>query len=206
MPYRPAGLFIIALLIAQAVNAHAEEDSGRRWSQAPDTILRVDNSDVGTQANFYSFSRLIRTTGNENPVVILNCQAMSTGQHSLNAAIQLDPANTYEEDPSERFRLLSVSAALTIDGVKKSERFKYHPASSKIIPYDKAVAKKLYNAVVNGSEVMLKVKGKQYDLALPAKDAVVFIAFAKTCPTTNGGQFDASIFEQVKARATETQN
>ena len=186
---RMAGIAIATALMAQTASAE-----GLAWTQDPDSIIRVDNSDAGKATNFYSFSRIIRTSGGTGPVLMLNCQAMSTGQHSLNAAIQLDPANTYEENPSERLHLLSTTVTLTIDGKKKSEKFKYHPESSKVIPHNKAVAKRLYNAAVKGSDVTLKVKGKTYTLALPAQDKT-FVAFAKTCPTTNGGTFDNAIFE-----------
>ena len=185
---------ISGLMLAAAFGACSANAEGLTWSQDRDSIIRVDSSDAGTATDFYSFSSTIRTSGGDGPVLILNCQAMSTGRHSLNAAIQLDPANAYEENPSEHLRLLSVSVALSVDGKKSSERFKYHPASSKIVPYDKAIAKRLFNAAVTGADVTLKVKGETHDLALPDKDQV-FVRFAKTCPTTNGGTFDPSIFE-----------
>lgn len=193
---RIVGAVIGAVIALQGQAAHAD---ALQWVQDPDSIIRVDSSDAGNATNFYSFSRIIRSSGGSGAVLMLNCQAMSTGQHSLNAAIQLDPANTYEENPSEHLHLLSVSVALTVDGKKKAERFKYHPASSKIVPYDKAVAKRLFNAIVTGAPVSLKVKGKTYDLELPGKDET-FVAFAKTCPTTNGGNFDRSIFEIAAER------
>lgn len=197
--------FTVAATLLVAGNAHSDSTTDLAWIQDPDSIIRVDDSDAGNAANFYSFSRLIHSSGGSGPVLIFNCQAMSTGQHSLNAAIQLDPDNTYSENPSERLHLLNVSVTLTIDGSKKSDKFKYHPASSKIIPHDKAIAKKLYNAVVQGSDVSMKVKGKTYDLALPGKDSV-FVSFAKTCPTTNGGKFNPAIIEQAGvAASTDTE-
>jgi hypothetical protein len=205
MANKSHAVFGIAAILVLAGNAQAESPAALAWVQDPDSIIRVDGSDAGTSANFYSFSRLIHSSGGPGPILIFNCQAMSTGQHSLNAAVQLDPDNAYEENPSERLHLLNVSVTLTIGGSKKSERFKYHPASSKIIPHNKAVAKQLYNAVVQGSDVSLKVKGKTYDLAFPGKDPV-FVSFAKTCPTTNGGKFDPAIVEQAGIAATADPN
>lgn len=204
MAIRSTTALIFIATMAMANGARAESPASLAWVQAPDSIIRVDDSDAGNAANFHSFSRLIHSSGGSGPVLIFNCQAMSTGQHSLNAAIQLDPDNVYEENPSERLHLLNVSVTLTIDGSKKSERFKYHPASSKIIPHNKTVAKQLFNAVVESSEVKVKVKGKAYDLVLPGKDAV-FVSFAKTCPTTNGGKFDPTLVEKAGVTAsTET--
>ena len=198
MARRIAGV-LAAAIFAQAVAAETDTADALSWSQDPDSIIRVDSSDAGTATNFYSFSRIIRTSGGTGPVLMLNCQAMSTGSNSLNAAILLDPANTYEQNPSERLHLLSLTGTLTINGQQQKERFKYHPESSKIIPYDKAVSKRLFNAVVTGASVQLKVKGKTYDLEIPGKDQV-FVAFAKTCPMTNGGTFDSAIFEEAKAQ------
>ena len=183
-------------MLGQAAVAEADTPAELSWSADRDTLIRVDTSDPGNAADFYSVSRTIRSSGGTGPVLMLNCQAMSTGKHSLNAAIQLDPANTYEESPSERLRLLSLNVALTVGGKKKNERFQYHPQSSKIIPFNKDVSKRLYNAVVTGASVTIKVKGETYTLALPGKDQT-FISFAKTCPTTNGGQFDPSLFEHA---------
>lgn len=177
--------------------AVSEPDQSRHWVQDPDKIVSVDSSDAGKDANFYSFSRIIRTSGGPQPTVLLTCQAMSTGHNSMNFAIQLDPANTYESDPSERLRLLSLSGTLIINGEGKPERFKYHPASSKVIPFDKSAARRLFNAVVKGSEVHLKIKGDTFDLALPGKGPA-FVSFAKTCPITNGGTFDQSIFDRFR--------
>lgn len=194
------GILAGAALLAQAAMAETVSSGTLSWTRDRDSLIRVDDSDPGNATNFYSYSRTIRSSGGSGPVLILNCQAMSTGKHSLNAAIQLDPANTYEEDPSERLRLLSVTVALTVDGQKKFEKFQYHPESSKIVPFSNAVSKRLYNAAVSGVPVMLKVKGKTYDLALPGKDKT-FTAFAKACPTTNGGKFDPSVFDQGEGSA-----
>ena len=129
MAFRAPATFAIIITLVLAGAAQAESPAPLAWVQDPDSIIRVDDSDAGKSANFYSFSRLIHSSGGSGPTLIFNCQAMSTGQHSLNAAVQLDPDNTYEENPSERLHLLNVSVTLTIDGSRKSERFKYHPAS-----------------------------------------------------------------------------
>lgn len=198
MARRHAGILAATILVHSAA-AQTREQVVPVWSQDRDTIIRVDSSDPGTKTNFYSFSRIIRTSGGTGPALLLNCQAMSTGAHSLNAAIMLEPANTYEQAPSEHLRLLSLSGTLTIGGHQQKERFKYHPQSTKIIAYDKAVSIRLYNAAITGADVQLKVKGKTYDLEFPEKNQV-FIDFAKTCPMTNGGNFDSSIFEEAEAR------
>lgn len=192
--FRKPAAFIAVALFAQL---SAADTPPLIWEQSRDAIHHVDGSDAGTAADFYSFSRTIKVSGATGPIVILNCQAMSNGAHSLNAGIQMDPANTYEENPSERLRLHNVNVSLTVDGIRQNEKFMMHPKSTKIVPIDKSVGKRIYNAVVTGSPVSMKLQGKNYDLELPGKDEV-FVAFARFCPTTNGGQFDYSIFDSVR--------
>ncbi|KCZ87294.1 hypothetical protein HHI_16165 [Hyphomonas hirschiana VP5] len=192
---RKSAALLAAFVFSQV---SAADTAALSWEQPADTIYAVDGSDAGTGTNFYSFSRLIKVSGGTGPIVTLNCQAMSTGAHSLNVAIQMDPQNTYEEDPKERLRLLNINVALTVDGKRQFEKFMMHPKSTKIIPIDKAVGKRIYNAAVTGSSVSIKVQGSTYDLEIPDKDDA-FIAFARICPTTNGGTFDNSIFENVQA-------
>lgn len=192
--FRKPAAFIAVALIAQL---SAADTPPLIWEQSRDAIHQVDGSDAGTAADFYSFSRTIKVSGATGPIVILNCQAMSNGAHSLNAGIQMDPANTYEENPSERLRLHNVNVSLTVDGIRQNEKFMMHPKSTKIVPIDKSVGKRIYNAVVTGSPVSMKLQGKNYDLELPGKDEV-FVTFARFCPTTNGGQFDYSIFDSVR--------
>lgn len=172
------------------------QSDGLRWEQKPDTFTTVDGSDAGTATDFYGFSRIMQTAGTTGPIVIFICHVNSNGYESLNAGIQLDPNSTYGEKPERTPRILTLTGVLTIDGKTQSERFRYHPASSKIVPFDRKVARRLYNAAVTNSDVSIKVQGKTYDLEIPAKNNV-FKSFAKTCPVTNGGKFDYSIFEDA---------
>mgnify|MGYP003649999420 CR=1 FL=1 len=164
------------------------------WTQERDQIVSVDSSDAGDNPNFYSFIRIISVSDGEGPVVQLGCQATTRGDHTLQAAIKLDPANTYEQAPKTRLRLLSMTGVLTIDGDRKSETFQYHPDSSKITPLNRTVPRRLFNAIVRGDKIHLKARNTTYNLELPGPDAV-FTAFAKICPVTNGGKFDQSIIE-----------
>lgn len=194
-----AGLAAAMLLTAQADTKPSDDGTAPgplHWEQDLDKIWRVDGSDAGTATDFYSYSRIIRSAGGTGPIVILNCQANSKGTYSMNLGFQIDPANRYTDDFDRSPRILTSSGVLTVDGKKKTERFRYHPDSTKIIPFDKAVAKRIYNAVVTGADVTLKAQGKTYDIELPGKDKV-FVSFAKMCPITNGGNFDNSIFEKA---------
>lgn len=201
MPSKVRNLIFSALatacLWAPAAAAETQSQTDElRGEQKPDTLTTVDSSDAGTAADFYGFSRIIEAAGTTGPIIIFICHVNSNGYESLNAGIQLDPKSTYGEKPERTPRILTLTGVLTIDGKKQNERFRYHPASSKIVPFDRKVARRLYNAAVTNSEISIKVQGKTYDLEIPAKNSV-FTSFAKTCPVTNGGTFDYSIFDAV---------
>ena len=190
-----------ALSMALALSAGADiaqdqdiQSTDLRWEQLRDQYTEVDSSDAGREADFFGFSRTIQTAGTTGPLIVFLCHVSSEEYESLNVAIQLDPHSTYGENPERAPRILTLSGILTVDGKKQSERFRYHPASSKIVPFDRKVAKRLYNAAVTGADVSIKVQGKTHDLEIPAKNDV-FVSFAKICPVTNGGTFDRSIFD-----------
>jgi len=193
-----AGLASLGFLV-QAAAAQGDGSTALHWVLEPDRINRVDSADAGHATDFYGFTRIIRTAGTTGPLVMLSCQVTSTGVSSLNAAFQIDPENRYEENPSRTLHLLRLSATLTIGDEKKVERFQYHPESTKIIPFSKTVPKRLFNAALTGADVTLKVKGKTHDVDIPGQDEA-FAAFAKSCPITNGGSFDDSIFEAARVR------
>ena len=187
-----------AVADAEGASDTPEGAASLHWEQDLDKIWRVDSSDAGHATDYYSFSRMIRSAGGTGPITILNCQANSKGVNSLSLGFQIDPDNTYTDHPDHSPRILTASGILTVDGKREAERFQYHPDSTKIIPFNQAVPRRIFNAVVTGAEVKLKFQNKTYDLELPGKDKV-FVAFAKTCPITNGGTFDASIFDQAAA-------
>jgi hypothetical protein len=191
-----AALAMSVALGAGADIAHGEnaQSTDLHWEQLPDQFTWVDSSDAGKEADFFGFSRTIQTAGTTGPLVVFLCHVSSEDYESLNVAIQLDPHSTYGENPERAPRILTLTGVLTVDGKKQSERFRYHPASSKIVPFDRTVSKRLYNAAVTGADVSIKVQGKTHDLEIPAKNDV-FVSFAKVCPVTNGGTFDRSIFD-----------
>ena len=196
----------VALFFSLASPGFADEqvtDGALHWVQERDQLWSVDSSDAGEAPNFFSFIRVISSSGGDGPVLQLGCQATSTGNHTLQAGFKLDPENTYEQAPKTRLRLLSMSGILTIGEDRKSERFQYHPDSSKITPFNRAVPKRLFNAVVRGDPVQLKVQNQTYDLELPGTDET-FTRFAQTCPMTNGGKFDQSVFDRAAVTQTDS--
>ena len=187
----------VSLFFCSVSSGFADEqstDGALYWTEERDQLWSVDSSDAGEAPNFYSIIRVITSSGGDGPVLQLGCQATSKGDQTLQAGFKLDPQNAYEQAPKTRLRLLSMSGILTIGDDRKSERFQYHPDSSKITPFNRAVPKRLFNAIVRGDPVQLKVQNQTYDLALPGVDDI-FTRFAKTCPVTNGGKFDQPIFD-----------
>lgn len=185
--------------------SHADEQTTvgtLSWVQERDQLWSVDSSDAGNAPNFFSYILIITSSGGDGPVLQFSCQATNKGDQSLQIGFKLDPDNTYEQAPKQRLRFLEMSGTLTIGDDRKSERFQYHPDSSKIAPYNRTVPKRLFNAVVRGDDVQLKVQNKTHNIALPGTDEA-FSRFARTCPVTNGGKFDQSLFDKAQIADTD---
>ena len=191
---------LVALACFSAILSHpialADNASAPHWTQDPDRIWSVDSSDAGSDTDFFSFSRIIRSSGGPGPVIILNCQVNSRGKQTLGLGFQIDPDNDYMDDPDRSPRILTASGVLTIDGKKKSERFRYHPDSTRIVPFDRSVPRRVFNAVVNDADITLKFRSTVHDLNVPPVDNA-FKSFAKVCPVTNGGEFDMTLFDRI---------
>lgn len=185
-----------AVMFVAAAPGHADTPD-RIWVQQQDQLISVDSSDAGNDPNFKSLIRIIKAEGGGHPTIQLSCQMTTTGVTALNFSVQLDPDNTYEDNADRSPRFHHISGIMEIDGKKYPERYAYHAKSTKLVPLNREVPNRIYNSVVRGDAVSLKVKGKRRDLALPAADDT-FVAFAKFCPVTNGGKFDPSAFESLK--------
>lgn len=75
-------------------------------------------------------------------------------------------------------------------------RWYYHPDSTKLLPIDRTVARRIFNDAVRGDLVREKTSKNQYSIQLPPQNSA-FKEFAKICPQTNGGDIDMSIFDYV---------
>jgi hypothetical protein len=186
----------IAAMAIAATPALADP-AQRVWTQEQDQLIQVDSADAGKDPNFKSLVRIIKAEGGDYPTIQLSCQITTSGYKALNFSVQLDPENTYEDDADRSPRFHHISGIMTVRDEKFPDRYAFHAKSTKLIPLSREVPSRIYNSVVRGDQVQLKVQGKQRNLALPAKNDV-FIAFAKFCPVTNGGKFDVSVFETLK--------
>lgn len=194
-------LIPVATMTVVATPALADP-TDRVWTQEQDQLVLVDSSDAGNDPNFKSLIRIIKAEGGDYPTIQLSCQMTTSGYKALNFSVQLDPENTYETDTDRSPRFHHVSGIMEIQGRKYPERYAFHAKSTKLIPLSREVPSRIFNSVVRGDEVQLKVQGEKRDLALPEKNDV-FIAFAKFCPVTNGGKFDPSAFEALNSTSLE---
>tara|TARA_R110002126_G_scaffold249086_1_gene392019 strand:+ start:820 stop:1425 length:606 start_codon:yes stop_codon:yes gene_type:complete len=190
-------LLIPVAAMTIAVAPALADSTERTWTQEPDQLIHVDSSDAGKDPNFKSLVRIIKAEGGDHPTIQLSCQITTSGYKALNFSVQLDPENTYEDDADRSPRFHHISGIMEVRDEKFPDRYAFHAKSTKLIPLSREVPSRIYNSVVRGDQVQLKVKGKKRDLALPEKNDV-FVAFAKFCPVTNGGKFDASVFNTLK--------
>ena len=166
------------------------------WQLDPPAIWMVDSADAGTAADYYSYVQIMRVANTTGPMLQLSCNANSKGHAALSAAIQIDPANTYEQDPKRHLRMNTMSGKLTIGETSKAERWRYHADSTKMLPFDVTVPRRMFNGIVKNFFIYVNSRTVIYTLEVPEMNDE-FKAFAKSCPVTNGGKIDPSIFEQA---------
>ena len=174
-------LLIPVAAMTIAVAPALADSTERTWTQEPDQLIHVDSSDAGKDPNFKSLVRIIKAEGGDHPTIQLSCQITTSGYKALNFSVQLDPENTYEDDADRSPRFHHISGIMEVRDEKFPDRYAFHAKSTKLIPLSREVPSRIYNSV----------------LALPEKNDV-FVAFAKFCPVTNGGKFDASVFNTLK--------
>jgi len=123
----------------------------------------------------------------------------STGTSYLGASIHLNPSNTPNGDLRNIGFIRYISGALTVGDLSKAITFGYRPRSARIFTTNSTqyAAKMLYNAVITRDPVTLEFRKKLYRLALPSPDDA-FKSFARSCPITNGGNKDLTVFEAIE--------
>ena len=84
----------ISAVIAISVQT-ADAQTKRAWANEQSIMVDVDGSDPGREHDFRSFLLKTSARGGTTPIVTLSCQVNSKGVEMFNAAIQLDPENTY---------------------------------------------------------------------------------------------------------------
>lgn len=195
----------LALLLYIHPFAQAEEsadavDAPAQWEMVARKMIAVDGSDAGRSADLYSYIEIIGARNIEGPILTMSCQQTSKGNSTLQVAIQLDPDNDYESNPKRRLRRLSRSGKLTIGEEAFPERWSFHPASTKLVPFRRTIARKIFNAIVTGTPVTLTLQKKDYPIALPEVDSA-FRRFVKQCPISNGtNEVDMTLFDRELAR------
>ena len=150
-------------------------DQSEKWD--------VDGSDAGTQTDFQAKISKITIKGENNTAITLSCQTVIEdgvqGNSQLNAAIDLDET---KDVGRSRMNLRHISGRLTVGEESKAERWVWNPETMRIVPHNREVARRLFNAGVRGDRVKLKAFGEQkLDIQLPEMNDH-FRAFAKACP------------------------
>ncbi len=193
-------LLLFSHPFAQAEESESITDAPAQWEMVARKMVAVDGTDAGRGADLYSYIEIVGTRNIEGPILTMSCQQTSRGNSALQVAIQLDPENDYESNPKRRLRRLARSGKLTIGENTFPERWSFHPASTKLVPLKRTVARKIFNAIVTKQPVTLTIQKKDYPIALPDADDV-FRRFVRQCPITNGtNEVDMTLFDRVLAR------
>lgn len=143
----------------------------------------VDSSDAGLSTNFEAKIIKVTINGENNTAITLSCQTIiddgKTGKSQLNVAIDMDKS---VDTARSRMKIRHISGRLTVGEKAKAERWIWNPETMRIVPHNREVARRLFNAGVRGDRVQLKALGEnKIDIQLPEMNNH-FRTFAKACP------------------------
>ncbi|MEM1086493.1 MAG: hypothetical protein AAGH90_02095 [Pseudomonadota bacterium] len=149
---------------------------------------QFDGFDAGNAADV-NYGRLrVEARLNNNVNVFFNCITLEgeEGEETesvFDAAINLD---TTKEDFKKNLRWQIISARLTVGERKKNYRWKWNPVNMVMAPVQKQAARRLFNGVVKGEAVSVKVFGDTYiNSTLPEMNDA-FKTFYRNCPALSG--------------------
>lgn len=115
--------FLIAssLSVAPAVVAENSGDSSVEsgWRLKSQRVIAVDGSDAGNSADLHSYVRIIEAGTGDEPRMLISCQITCRGKYSMNMGFQLDPTNSFEDNPTRKHNIINRSAKLSFG--KKSQ-------------------------------------------------------------------------------------
>ena len=152
--------------------------------ERPETIS-VDSSDAGNAANFKAGVEKITLTSAANTSIILSCQTIEEDgrlrDSRLNVGFDLD---TQKDAYKRRMNIRRLSASLTLGNTKKAYRFRWNVDTDTIVPFDRSVARKVFNAAIRGEAIKLRVSGNsRINMVFPPLNDA-FRTFARNCPAT----------------------
>lgn len=179
----------LAALAAIAIPAHAAEaDPAPEGGWAFKSFNQdVDDFDRDKVIDYSYGGVLVHTTDDTVPGVMFTCSQ----QHGLGAALAVRPINfnTAFEQIDSRSRWRSVTATVG-DDEPETGRWLQLPRIGTVEPESHAMRAKLYNAVLLGEPVTIKIAGREaVTITFPPVDAD-FERWALSCPVTNPAAAD----------------
>lgn len=157
-------------------------DDPNNWILEKSENWNVDGADAGSEADFKAKIHKLSLAGPNETGLMLSCQIiMDEGveKSQLNAAFDLEKS---VDKARRRMNLRHISGKLQVGDNAKQERWIWNPDTMRVVPHNRQVPLRLFNAGVRGDLVRLKVLGKwQIEMQLPEMNDQ-FKAFAKACP------------------------
>ncbi|MEM1391452.1 MAG: hypothetical protein AAGG45_10260, partial [Pseudomonadota bacterium] len=133
-----------------------------------------------------NYTRLrVEARFDDGTAVFFNCVSIldDSNESIFDAAINLD---TSQDKFTRNIRWQYVSGQLTVGERQKNYRWKWNPATMIMAPLKKEAARRLFNGVVKGESVAVRVFGETYiGQPLPAPNPD-FTEFYKSCPALSG--------------------
>lgn len=188
-----ASLLILGSATAQdaEITPSPQEDTVVETSGVPDLewfletpmIMNVDSADAGLAPDFTALVEKVSLKTGTNTKLTLSCQVVREDgklrDTRLNVGFDLD---TEKQDFKRRMSIRRTSANVTIGDNKDSYRFQWNINTDSMVPFDRVLARRIFNAAVRGDTLKLEVSRKtRIDVTLPEMNDA-FRTFAKGCP------------------------
>lgn len=170
----------LALLLTPSAHATQDEDPAR-WVYKSFS-QEVDGADRDRAVDYDYRGALVYTGDASQPGALFTCSE----RFGLSVALTTKPVDFEEAFAIQDRRARWRSVTHSLDGSEaETGRWAHLPRVGTIEPKDKSLRRKLYNAVLRGQTVTLKMSGRpEWSVSFPKPDAA-FRKFALGCPITN---------------------
>ncbi|MEL7230975.1 MAG: hypothetical protein AAGJ85_00520 [Pseudomonadota bacterium] len=193
-------LSTLALAMAVLNNAYAQETGmtvtrddtipeksrvAGEWNLEIPEFRQVDSADAGREADFTAAIEKVSIDVGENKRIILTCQVIRQDGELRDTRLQVGfDLDTSKQDFTRNLNIRRKTGKVTIADNTLSYRFQWNVKTDTFVPFDRTLARRMFNAAVRGDNVKLRINSKLgFEIDLPEMNED-FKSFARGCPAT----------------------
>ena len=178
-----ASVLGLSALAAHADTEITETAPPPQWTLEQPELMNVDGSDPGTSTDFVAAIERLSIKPTDTTSITLTCQTVRRNGEledtRLNVGFDLD---TNAEVFLSRMSVRKVSGKVRIGDDTKSYGFQWNVKTQAYVPFDRRLARRIFNAGVRGDEVAFIRSGDtKMSIDLPEMNED-FRTFARGCP------------------------